>query len=397
MIPPHRAYFDSSDLLALLRPGLAVSAFERQIADLVGARFGLLFSDGRVAFRAALQALEIADSEIVLPACICPTMPNATIASGNKPVFADISPDDFCMNPDSLGEVLSSKTRVVVPVHMLGYRADVQSIRSRIGDHSILLVEDYAQYLLPKEKMSRPFSGDFGILSFGRGKPINTISGGALVTNSEEVYEKVLAFGKKHVNSRSLGVSGRKLAWMAGSYVMKNRWIYGAWQRVAMSAPKAAGTMSSHSSDMRSTGFPPTPAEFQARLGLNQLSKLKKMSEMRVEWALKLNESLQNLSGLRPALMLDGASFIRYPLLVENRSKIGFCQTMKANGVMTGGTWLYCVPFLDAFQEFSDGRNYPGTEKVFREVVELPAFPGLTERDRRQIVRAVKRAIGCKD
>jgi perosamine synthetase len=397
MIPHHRAYFDWSDLLGMLRPGPAVSTFERRIADLVGARFGVLFSDGRVAFRATLQALGIVDSEVVLPACICPSMANAITASGNKIVFADINPDDFCMTPDSLGEVLSSKTRVVVPTHMLGYRADVHAIRSRIGDPNILLVEDYAQYLLPKEKMERPLSGDFGIMSFGRGKPINTVSGGALVTNSEEIYEKVGAFRQKHVHSPSLGISGKKLFWMAGSYVIKNRWIYSAWQRFAMLELKVGHAMSSHSSDMRSVGFPPTPAEFQARLGLHQLSKLKKMSEMRTQWALKLGESLQGIPELRPALMRDGASFIRYPLLVRNRSEIRFCAKMKANGVLTGDTWRYCIPFQDSFRKFLDGRSYPGTEKVYHEAVELPAFPGLTERDRRQIVRAVKQSIGCKD
>ena len=297
------------------------------------------------------------------------------------------------MSPDSVKQVLTSKTRVVVPTHMLGYRADTRSIRSRIGDQSILLVEDYAQYLLPKERMDRAFAGDFGIMSFSRGKAISMISGGVLVTNSEEIYEKVLAFRGRHVGSPSLGVSGRKLVWMVGSYVLKNRWIYSSWQRFTKSAPGATRTLGSHSSDLRSIGFPPAPAEFQARLGLHQLSKLRKMSEMRADWALKLGESLHGLPGLRPAPILDDASFVRYPVLVADRDKTGFCEAMRANGVIVGNTWDYCLPFSTAFQSFSNGREYPGTDRIYREAVELPAFPGLTEREKRQIIRAVKRSL----
>jgi dTDP-4-amino-4,6-dideoxygalactose transaminase len=193
----YRPYFDSSDLLAVLRPGPAAASFECSIADLVGTRFGLLFSDGRVAFRAGLESLGIVGAEIVLPACTCPSMPKAVLASGNIPVFADVSPEDFCISPDAVKQVLTSKTRVVVPTHMLGYRSDSRSIRSQIGDRSIFLVEDYAQYLLPKEKMDRVFSGDFGIMSFSRGKALSMISGGVLVTNSEDIYEKVLAFRRR--------------------------------------------------------------------------------------------------------------------------------------------------------------------------------------------------------
>jgi len=397
MIPCHRPYFEASDLLALLRPGPAIRAFESRIADLVGARFGLLFSDGRVAFRAALQSIGIVDSEVILPACICPSMANAVIASGNQPVFADIHPEDFCMNPDSLKDALSCNTRVVVPTHMLGYRADVQSIQSRIGDQGIILVEDFAQYLLPKEGMVHKLLADFGIMSFSRGKPINTISGGMLVTNSAELFEKALAFRKKHVHPPSVRISGKKLTWMLGSYLLQNRLLYGSWQKLSRSAPKATKTLSSHSTDLRSTGFPPIPAEFQSRLGLNQLSKLRKMSEMRAGWALRLGESLKGLPGLRPALMLDGASYVRYPILVANRDNIGFCEAMRRNGVMVGSTWNYCLPFLPAFQKFSNGGDCPGTEKVYREAVELPAFPGLTDVEKSKIISAVKLSIGCKD
>lgn len=393
MIPCYRPYFDSSDLLALVRQGPAVFSFECRMADLVGTRFGILFSDGRVAFRAGLESLGIVGAEVVLPACICPSMANAVLASGNKPAFADVSSEDFCLNADSVEEALTPKTRVVVLAHMLGYRADAASIRGRIGDQSILLVEDYAQYLLPKEQMDGVFTGDFGIMSFSRGKPISMISGGLLVTNSEEIYEKVLAFRRRHIGSPPLTLSGKKLVWMLGSYVLKNRWIYSSWQRFSGLAPEGFKTLASHSSDLRSIGFPPAPAEFQARLGLNQLSKLKKMSEMRADWSWKLGESLYGLLGLRPAPILNNASFVRYPVLVTDRDKIGFCEAMRSNGVIVGKTWNYCLPFSTAFQSFSNGREYAGARKIYREAVELPAFPGLREREKGQIIRAVKRSV----
>jgi len=95
--------------------------------------------------------------------------------------------------------------------------------------------------------------------------------------------------------------------------------------------------------------------------------------------------------------MLDGASYVRYPILVANRDNIGFCEAMRRNGVMVGSTWNYCLPFLPAFQKFSNGGDCPGTEKVYREAVELPAFPGLTDVEKSKIISAVKLSIGCKD
>ncbi len=393
MIPCHQPHFDLSDLLAAVRREPAAAVFESEVADAVGARFGLLFSDGRVAFRAGLESLGIAGAEVVLPACICPSMAEAVIASGNRPVFADVHAEDFCLSAESLEEVLTPRTRVVVMAHMLGYRADVPAVRSRLAARKILLIEDYAQYLLPKERMAGLYSGDLAVLSFSRGKPICTISGGALVTNSREIHERARAFRRDRVAPSSPRVVARKFFWLAGAFVLKRRRIYASWQRFCRLAPTGSRTLAAHSADPRPSGYPPAPAEFQARLGVNQLSKLRRLSELRIQWARKLDESLRTGSGLRPAPILSEASFTRYPRLVPGRDEIGFCESMRSRGVIVGTTWQYALPFANACRHLAGGRPFPGAERIFREAVELPAYPGLTARDQARIIQAAKDSL----
>lgn len=120
--------------------------------------------------------------EIILPAYGCPDLVAAAVFAGARSVLVDVQPQSPRFDYEQLRAAISSNTIAIVAPTLLGIRADEQILRQIIGDRPIALIEDSAQWF-PRND-SQPFFGDYVVLSFGRGKPVNVLGGGALLVKS---------------------------------------------------------------------------------------------------------------------------------------------------------------------------------------------------------------------
>jgi dTDP-4-amino-4,6-dideoxygalactose transaminase len=134
-----------------------------------------------LAIRMACNRLGVNSPEVILPAYGCPDLVAAAVHAGARPVLADLRHDSVEYDLDALSALLSPNTAAVVAVTFLGVRPDHSTLRNTIGERNILLIEDSAQWF-PRVPAQR-FFGDYVVLSFGRGKPVNVLGGGALLVS----------------------------------------------------------------------------------------------------------------------------------------------------------------------------------------------------------------------
>lgn len=186
-----------------LTRGEETRLFEEEFASYVGSSYAVTVMNGTIALEAGLHALGVGPGdEVVVPAFSFTATANAVLRVGARPVFADVSEDTLTLDPDSLLERLTPRTRAVVPVHLYGHMADMQAILEIAEDHRLRVLEDAAQAHGASCQGARAGSlGDAGAFSFYATKNMVMGEGGAVTTSEEAVYRRLLLL-RKHGEER---------------------------------------------------------------------------------------------------------------------------------------------------------------------------------------------------
>jgi dTDP-4-amino-4,6-dideoxygalactose transaminase len=161
------------------------------VAQVCGRKYVFLTSSGTVAIYLILRALQI-EGEVIFPAIVCPTVYYAVRAAGAMPVLADVSLQDFNIDPQSVSRLLSPKTEAIISVNLFGYPAMTEEIAQLVGSTDVLLIEDAAQSI-GGTRFGRPLGswGDVSILSFASSKIIRAGGGGAILTDNKAIANAV--------------------------------------------------------------------------------------------------------------------------------------------------------------------------------------------------------------
>lgn len=181
-----------------------IEEFETRFADFCGSSYAIATSSCTGALHLGLAALGIGPSDEVI---LADTNWIATVAPivhlGATPVFVDIEPDYWCIDPNAVRSRISSRTRAIVVTHLYGNVADLEQLSNIALEFNIPLVEDSAE-AIGAQHHGRPTGGigTFGVFSFHGTKTITTGEGGMLVTSDADLYERVLTLSN-HGRSRS--------------------------------------------------------------------------------------------------------------------------------------------------------------------------------------------------
>jgi perosamine synthetase len=176
-----------------LSQGTAMHAFEEALANYVGVAHAVTLNSGTTALQLTLRALGIqAGDEVIVPSFSFMAVTNAIVNERAVPVFVDIEKNTFNIDPAALGAALSAKTKAVIVVHTFGYPARTKEILEFAGRHGLYVIEDACEALGAERNGYKAGAlGHVGIFAFYPNKQITTGEGGALVTNSAEIAEKV--------------------------------------------------------------------------------------------------------------------------------------------------------------------------------------------------------------
>jgi len=184
--------------------GPEVKTLEQEIAQYCGRKYGIGVASGTDALILGLSACGIGPGdEVIVPSFSFIATADAVSALGAKPVFADIEPDTFNVDPAGIEPLITPRTRAIIPVHLYGQAADMGPILQVAEANKLKVVEDVAQALGGRYDGGRTASfGDVGCISFFPSKNLGGYGdGGMIVTDSEEIYRHLVSL-RAHGSSR---------------------------------------------------------------------------------------------------------------------------------------------------------------------------------------------------
>ena len=352
---------DQSDINAVvevlksdyLTCGPAVKAFEQAICDYTGAKYCVAVSNATAGLHiAALAAgLQKGDEGITTPITFLSSA-NCMCFAGATPVFADIDAETGNIDAKEIEKHITAKTKVLIPVHFAGQSCDMEAISQIAKKHNLLVIEDAAHAIGSEYKNTKVGScaySDMTVFSFHPVKTITTGEGGAVTTNSKELYDKLCAF-------RAHG--------MHKDGDMAHTWEY----------------------EMRELGYNYRMTDIQAALGLSQLKKLDAFKARRREIVAYYNQHL----GMPHLIERDfsNACFHLYPILVENRRDFYFKAREQGLYLQVHYIPVHTQPFYTRFG-YKKG-DYPKAENYYEHCISLPLYPTLSDEDLAEIVRRIK-------
>ncbi len=367
----------------------AESEFRDALARRLECPHVFLFSMGRAALTVLLKALAAKSErhEVVIPAYTCFSVASSVVRAGLKVRLCDIHPETLDYDPDCLDAAIARDPLAVVVVHLLGLPADIASVLDGAKQRGIAVIDDAAQ-ALGADVADQPCGGqgNAGILSFGRGKPLTTWEGGAIVTRDEALAR---AISEKIPENTSPGPFNRGLArakLLAYSILLRPD-LY--W--LPKSMPFLGLGKTEFDPGFKIAAIDPG----LCRVGCRTLKDLDSLNAARREKANYLMERLSDIPGLRIPRVLDSANpiYLRFPVLARDRSQRDHLfQKLETQGLGAGRMYPSTIRAIPGIEKHlaNPEDKFPGAECVAENLLTLPTHQYVQESDLQAIVEAVQ-------
>jgi len=369
-IPLFKIYHDERDsrnVTEVIRSGVNwatgpnVQEFERMLSDYTGMKYSVVFNSGTSALHAALVACGIGEGdEVIVPSFTFIATANAPLFVGATPVFADIEVKHYGLDPGDVERKVTSKTKAIMPVHYGGSPCLITELPIIAERHNLMLIEDAAESL--GASVDGKKVGSFGcanMFSFCAPKVITTGEGGAVATNSRDIYEKL-----KLVRSH-----GRV---ETQDYFSTSEYL----EHVTL-------------------GFNFRMSNITAALGIAQLGKIDKIIQMRRENAAYMTQKLAPIEQITLPAPADNFFHLyqMYTIRVKGpkQQRDALMKHLGSNGI---GTKVYFEP-VHLTQFYREKFGYKGgvlpvTETLSQQVLTLPMYPTLTEDEMDYIAEVIR-------
>lgn len=339
----------------MLAQGPRVKELEEKFAQYCGAKHAIAMNSGTAAIHAGLYALDVKEGDEVI------TTPFTFVASANpilmlgaKVVFADISENDFNIDPEKIKEKITEKTRCILPVDLYGQICDSGKIKAIAEEHGLKIFEDACQAIGAEQDGKRAGSiFHAGAFSLYATKNIMCGEGGVVTTDDDEVAEKCRRF-RHHGQSE------------------KTRYEY--WD----------------------LGYNYRLTDLQAAIAIPQLGRADQLNDKRIANAGKLSQGLSRI----PGLILPGINpgnrhvFHQHTIRITEEAKFkreDLMSYLKEKGIGCGIYYpkpLHLHPHFAKFG-YKEG-DFPVAEKIAKEVLSLPVHPSLSDEDVNHIIETIR-------
>lgn len=319
--------------------GPKVKAFESRFAKFVDAKYAIAVNTGTSALQLAIISAGVKPGdEVILPSFTFVATAEAVVMAGGKPIFVDIDPITFNINPENIEEKITSKTKAIIPVDLYGLPADIKSIRKIAKSRNLSIIEDAAQ-----AHGARYFGKSVGFLSdvtcwsFYASKNMTTGEGGIVTTNNIEIAN-VIKLLRTH------------------------------------------GEKTKYSSE--TLGYNYRMSEIQAAIGLVQLKKLPDFVAQRTKNANKLTELLSDVTNLFLPYFTENvrSSWNLYTIKLKKSVKMERNQIvdeLRKKGIGAAVYYVTPIHLMSYYRKNFGIFSLPETEKVAKQVFSLPVHPNI--------------------
>ncbi len=369
MIPYGRQTIEEDDIQAVvdvlrsdyLTTGPKIAEFEKMVADYVGAKYAVAISNGTSALHAACFAARIqpGDEVITTPLTFAASS-NCVLYCGGTPVFADVDPKTYNIDPEDIRRKITDKTKAIIAVHLAGQPCDMDEIHKIAKEHDLLVIEDGAHALgsVYKGKKIGTLS-DMTTFSFHPVKPITTGEGGMIVTDNKEFYQKMMLF-RSHGITRDENLMTRN----------DGPWFY---QQLDL-------------------GYNYRITDIQCALGCSQMKKLDRFLARRKEIVARYNEAFADCENIVTPYQLPEteSGWHLYIVQVKNCDRRKVFETLREQGIAVNVHYIpvYMHPY---YQEHGyKDVHCKNAEEVYSHIISLPLYPALTSEQQKFVIGRVR-------
>mgnify|MGYP004634711385 FL=1 len=370
-------YLDEKDVQAVvevlhsdyLTCGPKITELEQKLCELTGAKYAVVCSNDTAALHIACMAAGVsAGDEVITTPITFLASANCALYCGAKPVFADIDEETYNIDPKEIEKALTPKTKAVVAVDYTGQVVDLDAIMETCHKQNVVVIEDAAHSIGTLYK-GRPVGSiaDMTTFSFHPVKTVTAGEGGAVLTDNEEYYKKLLLY-------RSHGMT-RDQAQMTKE--SEGGWYY----------------------QMIDLGYNYRMTDMQAALLISQLEKLPMFSKRRKEIVARYNEAFSQIPELTVQQELEGSDTTRHLYILRikpeklNIDRRGFFDALAAENIMCNVHYIpiYLQPY---YQEMGYPKGLcPKAEKLYSEMMSLPLYYAMTDQDVEDVITAVQKIV----
>ena len=376
-IPYGSQWIDEEDIEAVtkalksdyLTTGPKIKEFEDKFSDYVDAKYAVAIANGTAALHAATYAAGIkeGDEVITTPITFAATA-NSVLYQNATPVFADIDPKTYNIDPESIKVKITEKTKAIIPVHYTGQPCDMDKIKEIAAKNDLIIIEDGAHAVGAIYKKQEIGSiGDMTTFSFHPVKNMTTGEGGMITTNSKELYDKLIRF-------RTHGIIKSESEYINESH--------GPWYH-----------------EQQGLGYNYRITDIQAALGITQLRKLDKFLERRREIVNKYNNEFKGTDGLIIPEQLENTNSawhiyvlqLELEKLTADRREIFKALRGKNLGVNVHYLPVYYHPY---YQRLGYKKGIcPNAERLYERIITIPLYPKMTDEQVNEVVIRIKNVI----
>lgn len=354
----------------LITCGPKVEEMERTLEKYTGAKHAVAVSNGTAALHCACIAAGVGPGDEVITTPITfAASANCALYCGATPVFADINPETYAIDPDSIRSHITDRTKAIVAVDFTGQAVQIDEIRQICDECNLIFIEDAAHSIATKYKGKQVGSlADMTCFSFHPVKTVTGGEGGAILTNDDELYKKLVL---AHTHGITRDEELMEYAPHEGP------WCY----------------------EQISLGYNYRLTDFQAALIISQMSKLDAFAERRKEIVKRYDEAFADMPEIIEQKEISESDTCRHLYIIRlNLEKLSctrreFFDAMSAENVQCQVHYVpvYWFPY---YQHLGYTKGLcPNAEKVYSEIMSIPLYPKLSDADVEDVIHAVKKVV----
>lgn len=373
-----RQWIDAQDITAVsevlrsdfITCGPKVDEMERCLRDFTGAQYAVAVSNGTAALHCACIAAGIkSGDEVITTPLTFAASANCILYCGATPVFADVNPETYNIDPESIRSHITERTKAIVAVDFTGQAVQHDEIRAICDEYKLIFIEDAAHSIGTTYKGKQIGSlADITCFSFHPVKTVTGGEGGAVLTNDKDIYEKI-------VLAHTHGITHDTE--MMEDPVHEGPWYY----------------------EQISLGYNYRITDFQAALIVSQMHKIEKFVKRRKEIVEKYNQAFASMPEIIEQKEIQESDTSRHLYIIRldldklSCTRREFFDAMSAENVQCQVHYVpvYWFPY---YQKLGYMKGLcPNAEEVYKGIMSIPLYPLMTEKDVADVIHAVRKVV----